>query len=438
MMTSEEFQSHSVQEKIAQLRNSLSVEERTSKLGIDNMAFFEEAVNYIDSRIKTLSPALVNVSDINAISAEVEACSQQLNEFFGNSNTGHIQNAINHINSAVTRFRNIPISYNSVDFNFAKSVSEFRTTVKEAYKELSQYNKKIKEAIQSYETDLSEKTTELQEIQKTITSTATDFTNTISKYTEEFEELKRTTSSELAETRDSFLAKYQFDRKFYDTAMEDSIKELKETFNTHVIGFNDNFSSLQVELQTKSDKLTSEFQEQFDKTSVILQLKLNEASKIVSIIGDVAVTGNYQRIANDHRQSANIWRIIAIIFMGIMSLCVLWSIIDLSVSTFDFSKSIVRILAAAVLTYPAIYASRESSKHRNLETHNRNLELELAAVGPFIEMLPEESKQKIKLELVNRYFGNNAVLNHKEEEDVSINAFERILKAVTPLISKKG
>lgn len=98
----------------------------------------------------------------------------------------------------------------------------------------------------------------------------------------------------------------------------------------------------------------------------------------------------------------------------------------------------VRILAAAVLTYPAIYASRESSKHRALETYNRNLELELASIGPFIEMLDEDKKQKIKEELVTKYFGNQKdQMNVKEGDDeVSLNALDKIVKIITPFLKK--
>ena len=124
--------------------------------------------------------------------------------------------------------------------------------------------------------------------------------------------------------------------------------------------------------------------------------------------------------------------------MTVMSGLLIWTIIDLSKEGFDLYKSIVRIVAATILTYPAIYASKESSRHRILETKNRNLELELASLGPFIELLSQDKKEKIKEDLVYRYFGNGlSEENEKEsEEDVSINGLEKILKALLPLIKK--
>src|SRR5690606_41547238 len=80
-----------------------------------------------------------------------------------------------------------------------------------------------------------------------------------------------------------------------------------------------------------------------------------------------------------------------------------------------------------------------STKHRNLETQNRNLELELASIGPFIELLPEAKKETIKEELVKKYFGQQASIhsdNKDDNDEVSINGLEKILKAILPFIKK--
>ena len=169
-----------------------------------------------------------------------------------------------------------------------------------------------------------------------------------------------------------------------------------------------------------------------------LQTKLAEAKELVNIVGNVGVTGNYQKIANQHKESANFFRWVALGFMIVMSGLLIFSIIELSSTDFNLYKSLVRILAAAVLTYPAVYASRESTRHRNLETQNRNLELELASIGPFIELLPEAKKETIKEELVKKYFGQQASIasDKKDDDDVSVNGLEKILKTILPYIKK--
>ena len=104
-----------------------------------------------------------------------------------------------------------------------------------------------------------------------------------------------------------------------------------------------------------------------------------------------------------------------------------------------WTKSIIRIVAAAALSYPATYAANESSKHRKQENYNRKIELELASINPFIEILAETKKQEIKEKLVEKYFGNiNNIYDSKsiDDTDIPITGFERILKAVGSVINK--
>lgn len=118
----------------------------------------------------------------------------------------------------------------------------------------------------------------------------------------------------------------------------------------------------------------------------------------------------------------------------------IYTIWDISGDNFDWIKSLIRIVAAAALSYPATYAARESSKHRKLEIFNRKAELELTAINPFIELLPELKKQEIKEKLVEKYFGNHGTLindlDDKKDQDVSIGTVERIIKTVLPFINK--
>ena len=125
--------------------------------------------------------------------------------------------------------------------------------------------------------------------------------------------------------------------------------------------------------------------------------------------------------------------------MILLSGILIYTIWDISGSNFDWTKSLIRVIAAAALSYPATYAARESSKHRRLETMNRTAELELASIGPFIEILDDKKKQEIKEKLVEKYFGNSnnpsSQLDPKDEE-LSVGGFEKLIKALLPFIKK--
>lgn len=413
-MIAENYKNHSVFEKLEQLKQVLSTENANEKLGTDNFVYFESFYLFIKDRLKLTIPILIQEAELNALSSEIEAGTVQLNAFFGNSNSGHIQNAVNNFNSALNRVRTLPVPISKGDFDFSKAISIFEETTKISYSKLDEINKKLQEDLKVTQENLVAKTTQLTTLEEKLATKETEILNFLNNYTTEFETLKTNNSTTFESEIKKFNDNIDNDRKLFT-----------EQFDADKIGFQKKF-------ETQSSKFDNDSVELINK----LNAKLAEANKIVNIVGNVGVTGNYQNIANQHKTSANFFRWVALSFMVVMSILLIWSIIDLSKGEFDIYKSLIRILAAALLTYPAIYASRESNKHRILETQNRNLELELASIGPFIELLPEDKKQAIKEDLVKKYFGNQISTTDPKDEDISINGLEKILKTILPFVKK--
>lgn len=414
-MTGETFKEHNVLEKLNQLNQALSTENAKDAIGIENYVFFQSAFEFITDRLKLTIPSLVQEAELTALSSEIEAGTVQINSYLGNKNIGHINNAVNNLTSSLNRVRNLPLLLSKGDFDFSKAVATFQKTIEIAYDSLESEKNKLKEQLKLTEDDLTAKNTLLSTLQQQLSSKEIEIQNVLTKYTAEFETIKSNSNTSFESEKKKFNDAIDSDRKLFKDQFDEIHAENQKTF----------------EGQTKKVEI--------DSSELIVKLnnKLSEANKIVNIVGNVGVTGNYQNIANEHKKSADNFRLIALGFMIIMSGLLIWSIIELSHGEFNLYKSLVRILAAAVLTYPAIYASRESSKHRKLETQNRKLELELASIGPFIELLSEDKKHLIKEELVKKYFGNHNLSDEsKDEEDISINGLEKILKVILPHIKK--
>jgi len=415
-MLSENFTSHTVFEKLQQLEQILIADTAKEKIPVADMAFFDAAYRYLDDRLKLTLPVLVQEAEINGLSNEIDAAMVQINSYLGNNNRGHINNAVNNINSALNRIKNFPFPLSKGDFNFSKSIAGFQHTVQEGYENLKAINEKLAQDLASMQANLDGKQTQLAAIEQKLAAKETEIQNVLNRYNTEFDALKTTANSDIDAEKKKFNESIEADRKLYKEQFEADKENNKKVFEEQKAGF----------------------EKQSTETINSLNAKLAEANKIVNIVGNVGVTGNYQNIANQHKNNADFFRWVALFFMIVMSGLLVWSIIELGNKDFNLYKSLVRVLAAAVLTYPAVYAARESSKHRKLETQNRNLELELASIGPFIELLPEDKKEKIKEELVNKYFGNHNLIpdTKEDEDDVSVNALEKILKTILPFVKK--
>lgn len=153
-----------------------------------------------------------------------------------------------------------------------------------------------------------------------------------------------------------------------------------------------------------------EKQAKLDSAALISELENQkaQAARIVQVVGNIGVTGNYQQIANAESEQANFWRWITVAIFG-AGICV-------AAATFvkfwgqPFSAEnawsvAIRLLYAIAITAPAWYTARESARHRTNADRARQTELELASIGPFIELLPEEKKIEIRQQLTHLYFG---------------------------------
>jgi hypothetical protein len=400
-MTPTEFENHQLFEKLEQLDLKIKDEELRELIGVDELNFFETALKYLADRLNLTIPSIVQESELNTISTELQNALSQINSFVGNKNQGHITNAQNHTYTALTRVRNLPLPFSKNDFNFSKNIANFEKIVKEKYSDIENENSELKTEFDLLKGELGQTKTE---VEKALEQKEIELNNINETFKTNFENIKSTATQNYEQDRSTF-------RNEFDETVELLNKEVETLKNSIDSGTDD--------LVTK------------------LEAKLEEAKKIVGVVSDKAVTGNYQIVANSNKDTADKFRFIAIGLMIILSGLLIYTIWDISGANYDWTKSLVRILAAAALSYPATYAARESSKHRKLEVLNRKAELELAAINPFIELLPEEKKQAIKEKLVEKYFGNNGTdLDDKADENVSVNSLERIIKTLIPFLKK--
>jgi len=417
-MQAEKFTNHIVFEKLEQFEQALSTETAKEKISIEHFSFFETAYLFIADRLKLTIPVLVQEAELNQLASDIDQGTVQVNNFLGNNNTGHITNAMNNFNSALNRVRNFPMPLSKGDFNFSKAIASFQETVIESYKVIDGRNKELQGDLEKIQRDLESEIAQIATLQQRLDAKETEIQNILNNYNTQFETIKTSNSATFNAQQKKFNDTFEADRKTF-----------KELTDTDKALYKEEYEKQKTDLEDKTSETVQN-----------LQSKLEEAKRIVNVVGDVGITGKYQEIAKKQGKAANIWRVIAFASMLIMCILLIYTIWDISKASYDITKSIIRIIAALALSYPATYASKESSKFRALEIKNKSLELELTSLNPFIELLPEDKKQGIKEKLVEKYFGNS---NHYEpdikdgsKEELSISGFERILKILSGFIHK--
>lgn len=214
------------------------------------------------------------------------------------------------------------------------------------------------------------------------------------------------------------------------------MQNIQNRFNQYQVDLNSKFNNLLREIEQKVDSYIKDVQAKTDTNIKFISQKKDEALKIVNVISNIGVTGNYQKNADYHRNQANLFRIIALSSMAISISWLVFTIIGMSKNSYDWHISLIRILATLIFIYPAQYSAKESSEHRRLENIYRKMELDLATINPFIELLDDQTKKQIKEKLVDRYFNINVEV--LKENNIPISLLEKIFNQIANFIKRSN
>jgi hypothetical protein len=377
-----DIENHIIYENLNVLERIVKDGNTRKSLNKEDLQLFTLAFEFMMGQLRNTIPVLVQEADLTSASNEIDGAITELNNYLGNETEGHLVNARSKIRTAVNRIKTLPKPIKGDTFDFTSEIVNFKKSIANENSDLDREFESLKQTISEIRKDIDERKQELVELGSCIDEKRLEIDN----------------------LNKEFRDQYNIDRASHLKNIEQQKEQLKN-----------------------------------DTSSIVeyLELKKIEAAKIVNVIGNIGATGNFQKIANDHKKSAGIWRFVAIVFMTILSGLVVWSILSMHDEAYDWTKTLIRIIAAAALSYPATYAARESAKHRKLENYNRKLELELSSIEAFIELLPDEKKQDIKTNLAERYFGSTLDKfddnDLKSDKDFSIQAIERLFNAVKTL-----
>ena len=182
------------------------------------------------------------------------------------------------------------------------------------------------------------------------------------------------------------------------------------------------FEAMLKQLRGDFDSLQEESEKTQEARLESLRASQQQAAQIVQVVGNTGITGNYQKIANTEGSQANVWRWITISFFGagiVIAAATFWKFWNQPFSPENAWSVLIRLMYALAITAPAWYTARESARHRSNADRARQTELELASLGPFIELMPEDKKHQIREELTKKYFGNQ-VTEHSAEPPLNI------------------
>ena len=334
--------------------------------------FNRDKIQNITKSLRSLvaqSPAtMVSDTALNQMNSHLQAPINELTAFVANTNAGHLANAVAQLDQNV-------LSYT---WAFLPKINPL--------------SKAEAGELVDYLQERSRQTIEQLDGQKE------QLASTIDQLTE------------VTQTQEACLKELKESQALLKAEMAASLSSLETSFNKSQLQRDTEFSELVNESKEELANSESNFKRQADAVIDSLEKHKMDAARIVQVVGDIGVTGNYQNIANNETGQANLWRWITIALFAsglIMAGITFYKFYHEPVTTTNTLAIAVRLLYALAIAAPAFYTARESARHRTNADRARQTELELASLGPFIELMKDEDKEEIRKSLIRTYFGRS-------------------------------
>jgi hypothetical protein len=336
----------------------------------------------------------------------------QLEQFLKDENVSNLQNANNQADQLVQKMP--PFALPETAAKQAEAVSSLAAAVESLIKSLTDQSKTTSEALRKLNEDAKATADHQSQLNKTIEVQKGRLDTAIAEFQKQFSETEAARRKQTEATEQNFKA--QFD-------------QFKEKISTDI--------KTLIDAQKKDmTDLSSRLAESGKKIIAEMEIKKDAAAKVLDISTNVAVSGGYGKYAAQEKVAAEVLRIIALIFMCCLIYGAYRTIeVALHMTEIDWKLLAIRAITTFTLAIPAFYAVRESNKHRVTERRYRKMQLELAAIDPYLALLEKDKREQIKLSLSERFFAQPEVSD--VTPDVYTGSLLDIIKQVITTLLKK-
>ena len=387
-----------------------------------------KALQFLQAYVKTIDADLYPLSVYNVWTTNIANIATYAASFKSSQNYTYIQRANSEVDSLLTHVR-----------NFGRQITP-------------SFTKSLSEAAQNHTDYIAGLLNELASKRLELTKRIDEFTKKISALESKANTLEQQTIPQQTQRLETAISEQQ---KQFSTAQEQRSKAFSESQAKHSTDFSDaqekyaNKTSASVE-ESKKDfveaarKIIEDYAIIFSKAEANAENAVRtvaeiegKVKQIFNVVGNVSISGDYKNTADNECTAANRLRKFAtylMLFMGVIAGATFFH--SLWHPEVDWKLFGFRLGTTFVIAFPALYLARESAKHRKRENTNRKLHLELAAIDAYLELLPDEEKQKIKGNLTEKFFGQTEP--QSKDETITQHQLFRLFSAVLKNVTKRG
>lgn len=391
----------------------------------------------VGKRLGATDPLAIFPAPLDGLAAAFESQKAEIEAFIGNHNATHLTNANANADTALANYlAQLPGTASSEELiGIIQTVNSHRTALEEQERrsltarnetrrqieELTTTLDTLKNQTQSSVTELkalletekqkmaAQATEQQKQFTDAQTTRSTTFNDTLLKVQESLTKTitdQQGQFSTAQENRSREFASAQTDaqNRFADL-MADYTKRLADQ-DAEFTRQRDTFASTS---QAQLTALNENYEKGAKKILEVVDNHRKDVEKLVGVIGNLGVTSGYQKTANTARNSMWFWNAVAVLAMGGLIFFAYHAFLPTMQGDFKWGAFAGRVFLTITVGVLAAYAAAQADRFFKMEKYHRKLALELAAIDPFIALLPLEEQHKFKLEIGRRSFAQEEI-----------------------------
>lgn len=354
----------------------------------------EKAVTTV---LSAADPLLVSDAVLNGLLGNIQAWRSQLSAYNDNGNAGHLQNAMGNVDGVLTLMGQIPtIATNRPPVALA-ALRGYGDVIQRYTNEVEQRQADV----QSRAADLA---TRIQQLGEQVVQIAAQVQSASSLQQQQFSEKQEERLNEFGRSQQERASTFNALVEDIRTAAELQLSQEEDRFEE----FKSTTEARFQELVASGNKAALDFDAQYrgvaDKLVGDLEARKKEADKLVGIIAERGVTSHYQKVANGAWRTMVVWQIVTVLALGGLLIGAIFEFIPAMRGGWSWGVFAGRLFVTVAVGLLAGYAGTEARESQKVMRENRQREMDLAAVGPYLESLPEAMRQEFLLKLAERTF----------------------------------
>jgi hypothetical protein len=424
----ERYEKHPIHTQITTLDGLISTSEEIVKdvkdaNTIESVERLRLVINALQVRFKYVDPLMIPVQVLSNLNQLIQIIINEVKAFNTNRNIAHLTNANNHIDQFLPILANVP-STMPVDSSHVKdSIASLRRSA-------SQFTRNVETEFDRLHKEFNSLTKQMETLASNITAQKTRLDTAITQFQQQFSQAEDRRREQFEQAKDKRREDY-----------EKLVGEIKAEFNNDIRELRNTFQSLIDKTKEDRDRFNSDLKQRSTVLIQEIERQKEKAAELITIITNSGLIGGYQKVANQEQTTSRVWQGMAILsFIGLIAFAVFAFLATLP-EQFVWGRVGARAFVAVTFGIFAAYAARQADKHESIERKNRKMELELAAIDPYLSELPVDTRHKIKEELASRLFAQSErpeiITNSKTSGSVS-DLLRMALETISNLTKKGG